>query len=112
MSYRELIMIDIQEILRRRAAGQSARSVARATGFDRKTVGRYFEAAATVPLPRDRAATDDEIHAIAQRVQARPVPDPSEEWQQVEAHRARIEAWLGQARPLRLTKIHTLLVRD
>jgi transposase len=30
----------------------------------------------------------------------------------VEAHRVRIEHWLGQKRPLRLRKIHTLLRRD
>ncbi|AUX45913.1 transposase [Sorangium cellulosum] len=112
MPYRELIMVDIKEMLRRRAAGQSARHVARETGFDRKTVGRYFEAAATLPLPPDREPTDEEIHAIAQRVQSRPVPDASEEWKEIGAHRARIEAWLAQPRPLKLTKIHTLLKRD
>ncbi|WP_438034845.1 IS21 family transposase [Sorangium sp. So ce204] len=112
MPYRELIMVDIKEMLRRRAAGQSARHVARATGFDRKTVGRYFEAATTLPLPCDREPTDEEIHAIAQRVQARPVPDTSEEWKEIGTHRARIEAWLAQPRPLKLTKIHVLLKRD
>ncbi|WP_437297343.1 IS21 family transposase [Sorangium sp. So ce426] len=105
-------MVDIKEMLRRRAAGQSARHVARATGFDRKTVGRYFEAATTLPLPCDREPTDEEIHAIAQRVQARPVPDTSEEWKEIGTHRARIEAWLAQPRPLKLTKIHVLLKRD
>ncbi|WP_437543716.1 helix-turn-helix domain-containing protein [Sorangium sp. So ce367] len=102
MPYRELIMVDIKEMLRRRAAGQSARHVARETGVDRKTVGRYFEAAAMLPLPRDREPTDEEIHTIAQRVQARPVLDASEEWKEIGAHRARIEAWLAQPRPLKL----------
>ena len=45
MSYRELTMIDIQGDLRRWAAGQSARKIARETGADRKTVGRYIAAA-------------------------------------------------------------------
>ncbi|AUX41722.1 uncharacterized protein SOCE26_031440 [Sorangium cellulosum] len=112
MPYRELIMVDIKEMLRRRAAGQSARHVARETGFERETVGRCFEAAATLPLPRNREPTDEEIHAIAQRVQARPVPDASEEWKEIDAHRARVEAWLVQPRPLKLTKIHMLLKRD
>ncbi|WP_437851778.1 hypothetical protein [Sorangium sp. So ce363] len=67
---------------------------------------------ATLPLPRDREPTDEEIHAIAQRVQARPVPDASEEWKEIGAHRARIEAWLAETRPLKLTKIHLLLKRD
>jgi transposase len=112
MSYRELFMIDIKEMLRRRAAGQSARVVARETGCDRKTVARYFEAAVALPLPRDREPTDEEVQEVAQRVQARASPDPSEEWRQVGEHRARIEAWLALKRPLKLTKIHTLLTRD
>jgi hypothetical protein len=112
MSYRELIMIDIKEMLRRRAAGQSARLVARGTGFDRKTVGRYFEAAKALHVPLEREPTDDEIHQIAERVQARPVIDASTERQEIAAHRTRIEAWLGHKRPLRLSKIHTLLRRD
>ncbi|MDC0678637.1 hypothetical protein [Sorangium atrum] len=77
MPYRELIMVDIKEMLRRRAARQSARRVAREMGFDLKTVGRYFDAATTLPLPRDREPMDEEIHAIAQRVQTRPVLLPS-----------------------------------
>jgi hypothetical protein len=66
-------MIDIKEMLRR-AAGQSARHVARETGLDRKTVGRYFDAAATLPLPLpcDREPTEEEIHEVAKRVQLRP----------------------------------------
>jgi len=30
----------------------------------------------------------------------------------VEAHKDRIESWLTKKRPLRLTKVHTLLARD
>jgi hypothetical protein len=112
MSYRELIVIDIKEMLRRRARGQSERAVARETGFDRKTVGRYFAAAKELSLPSDRAPTDEELHAVAELVQARPVADPSEEWQQVAAHRGRVVGWLALKRPLKLRKIHTLLKRD
>ena len=112
MSYRELTMIDVKEMLRRRAAGQKVRQVARDTGLDRKTVGRYFEAAATLPLVVGHEVTDAEVHEVAQRVQARPQPDASAEWAELAAHRERIAAWLDRARPLRVRKIHTLLVRD
>jgi hypothetical protein len=112
MSYRELTMIDVREVLRRWQAKQSARQIARETGIDRKTVGRYTATAEKLGLPRDRALSDDEIRAVAQREQARPLPDPSAEWKAVAEHRARIEAWLGGARPLRLRKIHILLERD
>jgi hypothetical protein len=56
--------------------------------------------------------TEGEIHEVAQRVQARPVPDASAEWQAVEAHKDRIEACLTKKRPLRLTGLHALLARD
>ena len=46
MSFREITMQDVREVLRRRQAGQSARRIARETGLDRKTVGRYLEQAA------------------------------------------------------------------
>ncbi len=52
---------------------------------------------------------------VAQSVQSRPLVAPSTEWNDVAQHRERIERWLagdGEPRPLRLTKVHTLLVRD
>ncbi len=112
MPYRELTMIDIKEVLRRWSARQSLHHIARDTGVDRKTVRRYIHAARSCSLPQDRELTEGEVHEVAQRVQARPLPDPSAEWQAVEAHKDRIEAWLTKKRPLRLTKVHTLLARD
>jgi transposase len=112
MTYRELAMIDVREVLRRWAAGQSHREIARETGTDRKTVGRYIKAVREAGLGRDASWSDDEVHRVAQRVQARPPVDPSEERREVAAHREKIDAWLSQRRPLRLRKVHTLLARD
>lgn len=112
MAFRELTMIDVREVLRRWQAEQSERRIARETGLDRKTVGRYIHWAVELELPRNRALDDDEVHAVADCVQARPQRDSSDEWREVAAHKSRIEAWLGGKPPLRLTKIHTLLVRD
>jgi hypothetical protein len=39
-------MIDVREVLRRWQAGQSARAIARDGVAERKTAGRYIEAAA------------------------------------------------------------------
>jgi transposase len=105
-------MIDVKEILRRWSAGQSDREIGRQTGTDRKTVGRYTAIAKELELPRDRALTDDEIHEVAQRVQGRPLPDASAEWKAIAEHKERITQWLERKRPLKLTKVHTLLERD
>lgn len=112
MSYRELTMIDVREVLRRWQAGQSARQIAQDAVVDRKTVARYIATAEKLELPRDRALDDGEVHEVAQREQVRAVPDASAERRELERHRDRIVAWLGAPRPLRLSKIHVLLRRD
>lgn len=114
MAFREIPMIDVKEVLRRWSAGHSDRKIAREASVDRKTAARYTAVAASL-YERGRALTDDEVHEVAQRVQARPILPSSLEWNEVAAHRALIEQWLAgsaDVRPLRLTKIHTLLVRD
>jgi transposase len=112
MTYRELTMMDVKELLRRWAQGHSNRKIAHETGTDRGTVARYVAAATQMQLPRDRALSDTEIHEVAQRVQTRPLPDRSAEWAAIAAHRERVVEWLGRKRPLRLSKVHLLLVRE
>jgi transposase len=114
MTYRELTMIDVREVLRRWAAGHSQRQIARETGADRNTVARYVAAAqdAGLTLATASAPTDAEVHEVAQRIQARALPERSQEWSSVAVHKDQITQWLGAKRPLRLSKIHTLLVRD
>ncbi len=112
MTYRELFMIDVREILRRIAEGHSARKIARDAHVDRKTVARYAAAASDAGITPTSPITDDVVHDVARRVQARPAPTPSDEWREVAGHRARIEAWLAARRPLRMSRIHALLVRD
>lgn len=112
MSYRELTMIEIKEVLRRWSAEQSLHQIARETGLDRKTVRRYVQAAQGLAFERGSPLDDAHVHAVAERVRARELPPRTSEWTEVAEHRARIEQWLGQRRPLRLRKIHTLLSRD
>jgi transposase len=112
MAYRELIMIEVREILRRVALGEGARPIAAAVGIDRKTVTRYVNAAEEAGVTHDTELTDDVVHDVARRVQCRAPAEPSDEWRRVAVHRERIAAWLTQSRPLRLRKIHTLLTRD
>ena len=87
-------MIDVKEVLRRWSAGQGDRRIGREAGTDRKTVARYTDAAKKLGLERGHALTDEEVHQVAQCVQARPMLLPSEGWNEVARHRARIESWL------------------
>ncbi|MEA2752479.1 MAG: hypothetical protein QOI41_6622 [Myxococcales bacterium] len=105
-------MIDVKELLRRWAARHSNRKMARETGTDRDTAGRYIAVAEQLAVPRDRTLSEAEIHEVAPRVQARPMPDPSAGRKTIADHEQPIIDWLGKKRPLRLSKIHTLLVRD
>ena len=52
MSFRELTMIDVKEVLRRWQAGQSARQMAREGVVSRRTAARYIEAAKEPGLAR------------------------------------------------------------
>jgi len=116
MSFRELSMIEVKEVLRRHQAGQGAREIARATGLDRKTVRRYLAAAHAVD--EQTTLTDDVVHEVADVVQARPAPEPSEPRRLLAPHLPQIERWLtgmhdgSDGRALRLTKVHTLLARQ
>lgn len=115
MTFRELGMIDVKEALRRWSAGHGMRSIGRGAGIDRKTVKRYVAAAEQLGFKAGSELTEDEIHRVAQVVQARPAGETSEEWQAIAAHHDRIARWLAGGdgvRPLRLTKVHALLVRD
>lgn len=112
MSYRELSMIEVKEVLRRRDAGQSLREIARETGLDRKTVRRYVEAAGETDGEGD---TEVVVQQVVQAVQVRAPQPPSEPRGRIDAHRELITSWLKPAqkgtRALRLTKVHELLRR-
>ena len=110
MSYRELTMIDVKEVLRRWQAGQSARRIAREDVAGRATAGRYIEAAQQLGLTQQSELTEEVVRQVAERVQARPAPAASEARQELVRHHDRIEAWLRA--DLTLVRVHELLGRD
>ena len=65
MSFREITMQDIREVLRRWQAGQSARAIAREGVVDRKTATRYIEAAKAQEIDRDTELSDELVGAVA-----------------------------------------------
>jgi hypothetical protein len=90
MSFRELTMTDVKEVLRRWQSGQSARQIARSGIADRKTAGRYIEAARGCGLTAETELTDGVVAEVAGRVQARPIAAPSDARKVLEAQRARL----------------------
>jgi len=79
VSFRELTMIEVREVVRRWQAEQSLREIARETGLDRKTVRRYFAVLEELGVARDVEFDDTLVHQVASRVQTRAVPEPSTE---------------------------------
>jgi len=67
MSYREVSVIEIREILRLWLEGRGLREVARLSGTDRKTVRRYVDRARACGVDRDGDAcqlTDELLAAV------------------------------------------------
>jgi hypothetical protein len=112
MSFRELTMIDVKEVLRRWQAGQSARQMSREGVVGRRTATRYIDAAKELGLDSASELTDEVVRAVAHAVQDRPTPEPSEVRRILDQHRARIEQWLEQDPPLTLVRVQELLARD
>lgn len=112
MAFRELSMTDVREVLRRWQVGESARSIARAGVVDRKTAGRYIDVAKKQGVDAQSDLTDEVVARVADAVQVRLPTAPSDAWGEISKHRGRIEQWLSGSRPLRLVRVHELLVRE
>jgi transposase len=110
MSFRELTMIDVREVLRRWQAGQSARQMAREGVVSRRTATRYIEAAKELGLALDSELTDEMVRKVAGEVQERPAPEPSEVRTLLDQQRIRIEHWLEH--DLTLIRAQELLARE
>ena len=63
MTFREVTVMQVKEVLRRWLRGQGERTTARAAGVDRKTARRYIAACIEVGLERngDEAQLSDEL---------------------------------------------------
>jgi transposase len=112
MAFREVAVTEIREVLRAWLAGAGLRRVAAGAGVDRKTARRYVDAAVAAGLDRDGGLgqlTDELVGQVAQVV--RPVRPGGHglAWEQLEACREQIRAWVEQG--LTVVKIGVLLER-
>ena len=112
MSYREVSVIEVREVLRAWLAGAGLRTVGAQAGVDRKTVRRYVSAAEAAGVVRngDVGQLSDEVMAAVVSA-VRPVRPEGHgtAWQLLQGQREQITAWVGQG--LRVVKIGDLLAR-
>jgi transposase len=106
--------MEIIEVIRRWQAGESARSIARASGVARNSVDKYLRLAKAAGVQQDGEPPGEEV--VRQLVaQSRPGPRPGSVAApgrtMLEERRERIATWLQEDR-LQLTRVHELLLRD
>lgn len=112
MTFREVTVVQVKEVLRRWLRGQGERSAAQGAGVDRKTAHRYIAAAVEAGLVRNGEESQLSEALIGQVCEAvRPSrPDGhGAAWRALEAEQGHIEAWLKEG--LTVTKVHVLLSR-
>jgi transposase len=113
MAYREVRMMDIDQVIRRWLAGEKIRAIARATGSDRNTVRRIVRLAGEVGIRQETPWPDEEkLQALRQRM-GRPgaAVAAGEAEQRLKPRTEQIRTWLDKDH-LILTKVHELLGRE
>ena len=108
MAYRELGVIELQEVWRRYSQGKGLRGIARSLGADRKTIAKIVTAGAAVGLQRGAAPpTEEQLRQLVAHWRATPVGRPAALPDRLAPYQSQIQAWLADG--LRLTKIHRRL---
>lgn len=113
MAYREVTRMHVAEVLRRHAAGDSQRAIARATGLSRNTVEKYLRLAGAGEAAAVKPGPDPSVGLVLAR-SGRPGPvagQSAPRLAELEPQRERIARWLRDER-LQLTRIQELLARD
>ena len=112
MAYREVGMMDIEQVIRRWLVGEKIRAIARLTGMDRNTVRRIVRSAEKVGVQREGWPDQDKLQAIRQCI-GRPgaTVAAGEAEERLKPRADQIRAWLEKDHLL-LTKVHELLGRE
>lgn len=113
MTYREVTVIEIKEILIRVANGHKVRAISRALGIHRKTINSYIRLAEELgaDLNSKEAITDELIEKIKSKMSAaknKKIISPREEL--LLPHKEKIEEYLDKG--LKGSKIMKLLARE
>lgn len=110
MSYREVHVVEVKEVLRLWLQGASQRAIARLTGVERKTVRRYVEAARQAGCRESEPVGDELVGEVIGRVRAQGPGVRGSTWAVCAAHRELLAGWLAKQVPL--SKVQELLHRQ
>ncbi len=106
--YREVGLVQVVEILRRRQAGESARTIAQAMGLARNTVGKYLREARRLGLsPQGPPPTNEQLLVLGRLGQTAPPARAAPRAVLLEPRSEQIATWLEQR--YQLTRIAELL---
>jgi hypothetical protein len=99
MAYREVRVMDIEQVIRRWTAGEAIRAIARTTDLDRNTVRGLIRQAEKTGLKVGEAASEEQLQLIRKGIgQPGASSQPSEAEQCLQPHRQRIQTWLIKGR--------------
>jgi hypothetical protein len=113
VSFREVPVFEVREVLRLWLRGEGFRGVERLAGVDRKTVRRYITAAEGLGLVREGGEgqlTDEFMGSVVEAVRPHRADGHGEAWQLLVANHDQIVAWL-KADGLTVVKVGELLAR-
>jgi transposase len=109
MSYREVHVVEVKEVVRLWSGGESLRTISRLTGLDRKTVRRYVKAAQQAGCRVGDPVEDATVGEVIGRVRAQGPGVRGSSWAVCSEHRELLAGWLDQEVPL--SKVQELLGR-
>jgi transposase len=109
MSYREVHVIEVKEVVRLWSLGESQRSIARLMNLDRKTVRRYVKAAQQSGCRPGEPVSEPLVGEVMGRVRAQGPGVRGSSWSVCSAHRELLAGWLEESIPL--SKVQELLRR-
>lgn len=113
MTFREVPMFEVREVLRLWLGGEGLRAVARLSRVDRKTVRRYVDAAIEVGVTVDGGVgqlTDEVLGRVVEIVRPHRTDGHGQAWATLAARRDKVEAWVNAG--VAGVKICELLARD
>lgn len=113
MSFREVPVFEVREVLRLWLRGEGLRSTERLAGVDRKTVRRYVTAAEALGLVRDggeNQLTDEMVGSVVEAVRPHRADGHGAAWRLLVDNHDQIVAWL-KTDGLTVVKVSELLAR-